>query len=129
MFQYEKDRICLPDDQHKPSNNQKCYMAGWGVIKEGSEDIQDKLRHVSLPLVSRRKCNYQESYSGLIKKHQLCAGYKEGGKDACIHDSGGSLACKVDGKEIFTQNLICFLIFFATSNQNCLIYYENRLFL
>lgn len=71
MFHYKKGGICLPDDQHKPSKNQKCYMAGWRFIKEGSEEIQDKLWHASVPLVSRRKCNRQKSYSDLIKKASI----------------------------------------------------------
>ena len=46
-------------------------MAGWRFIKEGSEEIQDKLWHASVPLVSRRKCNRQKSYSDLIKKASI----------------------------------------------------------
>ena len=101
LFETSKGRICLPNDQHKPSKAHTCFVAGWGQTKEGVKKYPDKLRHVSVLLVSRKTCNLKESYGGSITKLQQCAGYKEGGKDACANDSGGSLVCNVDGNFFF----------------------------
>jgi len=55
------------------------------------------LRQVVLPLVNWNKCkrlNY--NFRITLTKNMLCAGYMEGGKDACRSDSGGPLVCKQD---------------------------------
>ena len=101
MLDKKKGRICLPDDDHKPPNGHKCYLAGWGYQNEGARISPDKLRHVELKLVPRKECNKKESYGGIISKTLLCAGYKEGGKGQCLNDNGGSLVCNVDGKQTF----------------------------
>ena len=96
-----KASICLPDDDRKPPNGHKCYVAGWGQQKEDdTKSCPDKLRHVGLRIVPRKECNKEESYGGLISDSMLCAGFKEGLKDHCFNDNGGSLVCNVDGKQI-----------------------------
>ena len=71
----------------------ECTVAGWGHTHYKGE-VQDILREVTVELVSLAKCNSPVSYNGSIHNRALCAGYKNGGKDACQYDSGGPLFCK-----------------------------------
>ncbi|ELW47049.1 Coagulation factor XI [Tupaia chinensis] len=58
-----------------------------------TDTIQDTLQKVKIPLVSSEEC--QARYrSHKITSKMLCAGYQEGGRDACKGDSGGPLSCK-----------------------------------
>ncbi len=52
--------------------------------------IENNLREVQVPIVSNQTCidTYGEE---IITPNMLCAGYEEGGKDACLGDSGGPL--------------------------------------
>ncbi|XP_060042405.1 plasma kallikrein [Erinaceus europaeus] len=69
-----------------------CWVTGWGFTKEKGE-IQNTLQKTNIPLVANDEC--QKSYRDYeITKQMICAGYKEGGKDACKGDSGGPLVCK-----------------------------------
>lgn len=63
--------------------------AGWGATHEGSWTLPNLLQKVEVPLVSRATCN--EAYPNRITDRMVCAGYKQGGKDACQGDSGGPL--------------------------------------
>jgi secreted trypsin-like serine protease len=71
-------------------------VVGWGIT-EDSQTVVDDLREVVLPVVSNEICNAPESYDGLITKNMLCAGFDEGGADACAGDSGGPLMVFSDG--------------------------------
>lgn len=46
-----------------------------------------KLQKVEVPILNNTICAkwYSEAYNGYVQIHdyQICAGYKEGGKDAC----------------------------------------------
>ncbi|ELW47048.1 Cytochrome P450 4V2 [Tupaia chinensis] len=59
-------------------------------------EIQNILQKVTIPLVTNEEC--QKRYRNYeVTKQMVCAGYKEGGKDACKGDSGGPLVCKHNG--------------------------------
>ena len=92
-----KGRICLPDDDNPVAEDQECYVTGWGDVQEGGFP-SDKLREVKVRRVSLATCNSDKSYKGTKDETMTCAGYPEGGKDSCQNDSGGSMACKVNGK-------------------------------
>lgn len=44
---------------------------------------------MSVPVTTNAQCNAM--YSGMITAGMLCAGFPEGGRDACQMDSGGPL--------------------------------------
>ncbi len=69
-------------------------VAGWGVMTWSdspwsSPSLSYTLKKVTVPLVSAAVCS--RSYPSMITDRMLCAGFKEGGKDACQGDSGGPL--------------------------------------
>merc|ERR1712183_151485 len=66
-----------------------------GTKKENGS-LAGELRDVKVPAMKNQECkNYYGSY---ITNKMLCAGYKEGKKDACSGDSGGPLV-KINGNK------------------------------
>lgn len=72
-------------------------VAGWGGLKGygpsepdpvGGQIFPDTLQAVAVPILEADECAAAYPEAG---PHQLCAGYEEGGKDACQGDSGGAL--------------------------------------
>ncbi|XP_039738630.1 plasma kallikrein isoform X2 [Pteropus medius] len=87
--------ICLPSKDDTNTIYSNCWITGWGFTKERGE-IQNILQKANIPLVTNEEC--QKRYRNYeITKQMICAGYKEGGKDACKGDSGGPLVCKHNG--------------------------------
>ncbi|TGZ61755.1 hypothetical protein CRM22_007821 [Opisthorchis felineus] len=97
---------CLPKASNGDLQGDCCIAAGWGYTQEGSTTISSVLRHVALSVFPRKHC--LEAYTKLyelygpviptIQETMICAGDPDGGKDTCNFDSGGPLACQVDGQ-------------------------------
>ncbi|CAJ1958914.1 unnamed protein product [Cylindrotheca closterium] len=62
---------------------------------EGEDEISTrniKLQKVDIEIIPHSECNGNTMYNGLIKDDSmLCAGDRQGGKDACFGDSGAPL--------------------------------------
>ncbi len=83
-----------------PNNSLTGMLAitiGWGSIDADGWTYPTRLQQVSLPVISNETCNkaFNEyggfNYDNPISDTMLCAGYSDGGKDACVGDSGGPL--------------------------------------
>ena len=69
---------------------QQAMVAGWGVTAEGVG--ADVLQRAQVPLVDTATCRkFYAEYNITVAEHTLCAGYEQGGIDACTGDSGGPL--------------------------------------
>ncbi|KAM9194677.1 coagulation factor XI isoform 2-T2 [Dugong dugon] len=84
--------ICLPSKSDRNMVYTDCWVTGWGYRKL-RDKIQNTLQKAKVPLITNEEC--QTSYRRhKITNKMICAGYKEGGRDACKGDSGGPLSCK-----------------------------------
>ncbi|XP_004675137.1 PREDICTED: mannan-binding lectin serine protease 1 isoform X2 [Condylura cristata] len=80
--------ICLPE--RPPPEGAMVIVSGWG--KQFLHRFPEILMEIEIPIVDHRTC--QAAYAPLKKKvtkDMICAGEKEGGKDACAGDSGGPM--------------------------------------
>ena len=55
------------------------------------------LKVAAVPLVPAEACNSKDAYGDQANDGMICAGYMDGGTDSCKGDSGGPLACNIDG--------------------------------
>ncbi|XP_020625594.1 plasma kallikrein-like [Orbicella faveolata] len=95
-FNNDARPVCLPTKDFPPGT--KCYVTGWGDTTEGGNFAQI-LQQAQVPLVPRDTC--RRAYSDLrlpITKRMRCAGFSQGGVDACKSDSGGPLVCPRNNK-------------------------------
>ncbi|XP_075412306.1 mannan-binding lectin serine protease 1 isoform X2 [Tenrec ecaudatus] len=80
--------ICLPEGP--PDEGAMVIVSGWG--KQFLQKFPETLMEIEIPIVDHRTC--QKAYAKLKKNvtpDMICAGEKEGGKDACAGDSGGPM--------------------------------------
>lgn len=72
----------------EPMGTGMAKVIGWGTVDDGT--LSTQLLEGSVPIVSHENC--AQSYpNSLHLGSMLCAGYAEGGVDACQGDSGGAL--------------------------------------
>lgn len=83
-FQPHISPICLPPDQSE-LEGKTATLTGWGRLSEGGI-LPSVLQEVKVDIVSNDKCEEMFLKAG---RHEnitdifICAGYEEGGKDAC----------------------------------------------
>ncbi|XP_043843309.1 coagulation factor XII isoform X2 [Dromiciops gliroides] len=75
--------VCLPDTPEPPSNVSSCQVAGWGHQYEGAEDYSSYLQEAQLPIISYELCSAPDLHGTAVTQDMLCAGFLEGGTDAC----------------------------------------------
>ncbi|XP_051047179.1 mannan-binding lectin serine protease 1 isoform X2 [Phodopus roborovskii] len=83
--------VCLPE--HPSREGTMVIVSGWG--KQFLQRFPENLMEIEIPTVNHDTC--QKAYTPLKKrvtKDMICAGEKEGGKDACAGDSGGPMVTK-----------------------------------
>ncbi|KAK0133847.1 Transmembrane protease serine 6 [Merluccius polli] len=83
--------VCLPPASHQLTPRLLCWVTGWGALQEGG-GASNVLQMVGVRLVSEESC--ASSYGHLVTPRMLCAGYRQGKRDACQGDSGGPLVCQ-----------------------------------
>uniref|UniRef100_A0A3B3VCZ6 trypsin n=1 Tax=Poecilia latipinna TaxID=48699 RepID=A0A3B3VCZ6_9TELE len=54
-------------------------------------NMPTRLQCLDAPIVDDKDC--ENAYPGMITRRMVCAGYMDGGRDACNGDSGSPLVC------------------------------------
>ncbi|XP_058463101.1 trypsin 5G1-like [Malaya genurostris] len=90
LFDESNQAVELPRQDEELADGSLCRVSGWGNTQNVQESSR-YLRAADVPSVNQEQCaTAYESFGGITER-MLCAGYKEGGKDACQGDSGGPL--------------------------------------
>uniref|UniRef100_T1IUY1 Peptidase S1 domain-containing protein n=1 Tax=Strigamia maritima TaxID=126957 RepID=T1IUY1_STRMM len=94
--------ICLPNSG-RSAEGSLAVVAGWGKIDNapGSRTGTNILQKVAVPVVSNAECVGWHAEKGIelqLYAEMLCAGYRDGNRDACLGDSGGPLMTLDNGR-------------------------------
>ncbi|KAM4646763.1 acrosin-like [Amazona ochrocephala] len=92
---------CFVASRLAVSHLTECYVSGWGSMDARSGKVADILQEAKVQLIDVNTCNSSRWYPGAIFRHNLCAGYPQGGIDSCQGDSGGPLACKDNNADYY----------------------------
>ncbi|XP_051905849.1 serine proteinase stubble-like [Hippocampus zosterae] len=86
--------ICLAASGSTFFTGTESWVTGWGTIGSGVPlPPPQNLMEVQVPVVGNRECDCK--YGGVvITDNMICAGLRDGGKDACQGDSGGPMMSK-----------------------------------
>jgi transmembrane serine protease 11D len=76
--------------QTTPEPKSSTWLSGWGATSEGGSGTR-YLNAAVVTIVEHNECNAPGSYDHQLTPHMLCAGKRDGSKDACKGDSGGPL--------------------------------------
>ena len=75
---------------------------GFGKTREGGQ-YTEELHGVQVPFISQQECR-SKYYTGIFDG-MVCAGYPQGGRDACQGDSGGSLFYR-NGNDLYQVGVV-----------------------
>ena len=92
----------MPIYANNPPPGTAATVVGWGARTAKAPggipgNYPTQLQQVTLPIVPNEVCNQPTSYGGRILPNLLCAGLPQGGRDACVGDSGGPLMVRLNG--------------------------------
>lgn len=95
--------VCLPNKDTLIEVNHKCNIVGFGMTQYEEEAIKktpsSSLRHADIRLVPIETCNRAKAFNSTVNETMtVCAGDGTAGVSPCYMDSGGALACDVNGK-------------------------------
>ncbi|CAI9572888.1 unnamed protein product [Staurois parvus] len=80
--------ICIPEEEVHPEDF--VVISGWG--KQFLKRLPEALMEIEIPVVDHEVCKSGYLKIGrVLTDDMLCAGLREGGKDACSGDSGGPM--------------------------------------
>ncbi|XP_075058424.1 mannan-binding lectin serine protease 1 isoform X2 [Mixophyes fleayi] len=80
--------ICLPEEEVK--SDEFVVVSGWG--KQFLRKLPEALMEIEIPVVDHVLCkNVYTKIGKVLTEDMMCAGLREGGKDACSGDSGGPM--------------------------------------
>lgn len=102
MLDVPLEGATMPVYADNPPPGTAATVVGWGARRAiasnaTSGDYPRQLQQVTIPIVPNEVCNLPTSYNGRITSTMLCAGLAQGGKDACVGDSGGPLMVQQNG--------------------------------
>ena len=72
--------ICLPEPNRELKPRDIVWVTGWGVTWNTGNDLV--LKQLKVPIISNEMCR-QKMPEFNVGSTQLCAGFEEGGRDAC----------------------------------------------
>lgn len=97
--------ICLPDSETCFARETPCVVTGWGITSL-NYDRNPELQEVAVRIMANDECKMHDTYAKYVKENMVCAGFRNGKKDACAGDSGGPLMCRVidPNTGVYTNN-------------------------
>jgi len=100
--------ICLPAPNQTFPAGTVVTVAGWGLTAEGAKKTSMLLMQVGVPIVDYATCKASQAEGSIVvDSASICAGYKDGGQDACQADSGGPFMIK-DGDHYILLGAVSF---------------------
>lgn len=85
--------ICLPRvGDHRTYNGVKATVSGWGKPDELAGSTTRILQKLKVPIIATDECEDMMDFD--LTDRMMCAGFEQGGQDACMGDSGGPLVAR-----------------------------------
>jgi secreted trypsin-like serine protease len=102
MLEAPLEGATMPVYADNPPPGTLATVVGWGARAAKADNgypgnYPNQMQQVTLPIVPNEVCNQPSAYGGKIQPSMLCAGYPQGGRDACVGDSGGPLMVQQNG--------------------------------